>query len=403
MPVFSYIAADFTERELRGTLTADTPAQGRESLRDRGLRILAFERAAIRSKRIAFKNPFQSRRRDQVAEVARYLSLLLRAGVALTEALEVVARQCEGRMQTVLKSLREKVADGTCFADALGEHTDWFDAFFVSAVRTGELSGHLEEALADLSEHLRAAETLRSQLTAALTYPLILVCVGTGVVLFLMSYVVPQLLTVLAASGRPLPLSTLFLKRLSDLLLTYWPALLVSVIVFAVTWSALLRRPDIKRTWERLQLSLPILGPLRRKTLVAQFAQQMNLLLRTGVPFVEAARCVQAQTNHLTLRDELAVMAQAVESGSDIAPTMTGSRIFPPVVGHLVAVGQDSGELPAMLAELKVRYETEVRLATTKFTAALEPLLIVVLAAGVGFVVFACLMPILEATRGIGS
>lgn len=403
MPVFTYIASDLTERELSGTLTADTPAQGRESLRDRGLRILAFESAAIRSKKTSFKNPFQSRRRDQVAEVARYLSLLLRAGVALTEALEVVARQCDGRMQTILKSLREKVADGTSFADALREHSDWFGAFFVSAVQTGELSGHLEEALSDLSEHLRAQETLRSQLTAALTYPLILVCVGTGVVLFLMSYVVPQLLTVLAASGRPLPVSTMFLKRLSDLLVSYWPMLLVAAVILSATWTLLLRRPEIKRPWERMQLALPVFGPLRRKTLVAQFAQQMNLLLRTGVPFVEAARCVQSQTKHLTLADELAAIARSVESGSDIAPTMTGSMIFPPVVGHLVAVGQDSGELPAMLAELKSRYETEVRLATTKFTAALEPLLIIILAVGVGFVVFACLMPILEATRGIGT
>lgn len=403
MPVYAYIAADLSERELRGTLTADTPALGRESLRDRGLRILAFERAAIRTKRASFKNPFRSRRKDQVAEVARYLSLLLRAGVALTEALEVVARQCDGRMQTILKSLRERVADGTCFADALSVHSDWFDPFFVSAVRTGELSGHLEEALADLAEHLRAAETLRGQLTAALTYPLILVCVGTGVVLFLMSYVVPQLLTVLTASGRPLPLSTMFLKRLSDQLVTYWPVLLIIAVLLAATWTTMLGRPELRRTWERLQLALPVFGPLRRKTLVAQFAQQMNLLLRTGVPFVEAARCVRSQSQHLVLADELAAMATAVESGSDIAPTMTGSRIFPPVVGHLVAVGQESGELPAMLAELKLRYETEVRLATAKFTAALEPILILFLAAGVGFVVFACLMPILEATRGIGT
>jgi type IV pilus assembly protein PilC len=125
------------------------------------------------------------------------------------------------------------------------------------------------------------------------------------------------------------------------------------------------------------------------------------LLLKTGVPFVEAVRNVAGLSRNLVLADELSAMARSVESGSDIAPTMRNSRLFPPVVAHLVAVGQDSGELTTMLAELKARYETEVDLAMAKFTTALEPLLIVLLAAAVGFVVFACLMPILEATRAI--
>ncbi len=403
MPVFAYTASDLTDRLLTGTLTADTPAQGRETLRERGLRILVFQPAAMRSVRTAFRIPLRLRRHDQVAEIARYLSMLLRAGVPLAETLEVVARQGDRRMAALLKDVRERVVGGSSFADALGEHKEWFDAMFVSAVRMGELSGHLEEALSDLAEHLRAQQTLRSQLTTALTYPLILVCVGLSVVLFLMSYVVPQLLTVLVASGRPLPASTMLLKRFSDLLVGYWPMLLILGVALASVVGVVFRDQRVRRTAERLQLRLPLFGTLRQKSLVAQFAQQMNLLLRTGVPFVEAVRCVQAETKNLLLAEELTAMAQAVDSGSDIAPTMAKSRIFPPVVAHLVAVGQDSGELTAMLSELKTRYDTEVRLAMGKFTAALEPLLIVLLAGGVGFVVFACLMPILEATRGIAS
>lgn len=148
-------------------------------------------------------------------------------------------------------------------------------------------------------------------------------------------------------------------------------------------------------------LRLPFLGGLLQKNAVAAFAQQMALLLRTGVPFVEAARTVATLSTNLVLRDELDIVAQAVESGSDIAPTLQGSRIFPPVVVHLVAVGQDSGELTAMLADLKVRYQEETRLAAQHFAHALEPAAIVVLAGVVGFVVYACMMPILETTRGI--
>lgn len=175
----------------------------------------------------------------------------------------------------------------------------------------------------------------------------------------------------------------------------------LAVFGFVIVGSIVLRSDMGRRTWHRLQLRLPLLGPLIQKNTVAQFAQRMSLLLNTGVPFVDAVTTVKTLTRNLVLADELSTMAQSVESGRQIAATIQDSRIFPPVVAHLVAVGQDTGELPTMLAQLKDSYEAEVRLAITRFTSALEPLLIVVLATMVGFVVFACLMPILEATRGI--
>lgn len=401
MPVYTYTALDLADQETAGTLIAETPVDGRQRLREQGLRIMRFSPARLRRLSIRLGVGSRQRRQEQVAEIARYLSLLLRASVPLAESLDVVTRRRKGRLATVVKDIRDRVTGGDSFGDALAAHTDWFDPLFVSAVRVGELTGNLEESLTDLAEYLRARQTLRSQLTGALTYPLILLCVSVGVILFLMSYVVPQLITVLAASGRPLPVSTMLLKSLSDLLIGHWVILLIVVGLLATTGSLIYRSQTGRRAWQRFQLRAPLLGALVRKSIVAQFAQQMSLLLKTGVPFVEALRSVMALTRSLVLADELEVMARSVESGSDIAPTMQDSCIFPPVVTHLVAVGQDSGELTAMLAELKTRYEAEVRLAITKFTTALEPLLIVLLAGLVGFVVLACLMPILEATRAI--
>ena len=401
MPVYAYTVMDFAERSLRGSLTADTAAEGRQRLRDQGLRVLEFGQAGVARSIFGLRLHSRRRRQEQVAEVARYLSLLLRSAVPVVEALDVLTRRRDGRLTDVLKDVRDRVTGGAPLADALTVHARWFDPIFVSAVRVGEVTGHLDDALSELAEHLESGQRLRGQLTSALTYPVILTCIGVAVVIFLMSYVIPQLLTVLAASDRPLPASTMLLKGMSDLLIDHWPLAVTAVLGLLVIGSLVLRSESGRRSWQRLQLRLPLLGPLIQKNTVAQFAQRMSLLLGTGVPFLDAVITVKALTRNLVLADELSTMAQSVESGGRIAATIADSRIFPPVVAHLVSVGQDTGELPAMLAQLKDSYQTEVRLAITRFTAALEPLLIVVLATMVGFVVFACLMPILEATRGI--
>lgn len=401
MAVFSYTAVDLAGRSASGTLLADTPVDGRQRLRDRGLRIVDFAPARVGRSWTRSGLRIGDRRNDQIAEIARYLSLLLRAGVPLAESLEVLTRGRNDKAAAVLEDVRDRVIRGESLGDAMAAHGDWFDTLFVSAVRVGELTGSLDESLLNLAEHLRARQTLRHQLTTALTYPVILVCVGTAVVIFLMSYVVPQLLSVLVASGRPLPSSTMLLKGLSDLLVDHWLLILLGTGALLVAGAAAYRRESVRRAWHRAQLRVPILGPLIQKSVVAQFAQQMSVLLKTGIPFVEAVRAVKELARNLVLTDELDAMARSVESGGDIAPTLERSRLFPPVVAHLVAVGQESGELTEMLDTLRSRYETEVSIATSRFTAALEPLLIVLLAAVVGFVVFACLMPMLEATRAI--
>lgn len=402
MAVYAYRVIDVTGRARSGTMQSDTPADGRTQLRDRGLRVVQFQPASLRRRRAIGPRRSSARQREQVAEVARHLALLLRSGVALVEALDVLIRQHKGRIETVLRDARERVAEGTTLADALARHPRWFDTVFLSAVRIGEATGSLDEALTELSSFLRERQSLHARLTGALIYPCVLLVMGIGVVLFLMSAVIPQLLTVLIASGKPLPASTMLLKNLSDGLIRYGWLLLIVVLATGALVGAVLRTERGLRFWHGLQLRLPLLGSLIRKTVVAQFAQMTTMLLHSGVPLVEALETVRRSIRNRVLRSELAEIKAAVEAGSDIAPTLDGSRIFPPLVQHLVAVGQDTGELADMLGQLKTGYETEVRLAVTRFTSALEPLLIVVLAGLIGFVVFATMMPILEATRVMG-
>jgi type II secretory pathway component PulF len=175
----------------------------------------------------------------------------------------------------------------------------------------------------------------------------------------------------------------------------------VSAAALITASAALNQWTPARRRFHSLQLQIPVIGMLVRKAMIAQFAQAMSLLLRSGVAFVEALRLLQGSSRHLVLADELSRMEEAIRRGSDIAPTLEGSRIFPPLVTHIVAVGQNAGELTEMLTQLKEGYDTEVRLAVAKATAVLEPVLIVIMSAAVGFVVFATMMPILEATGAI--
>ena len=401
MPVFSYTGFDEVGRRVRGSLTADTAAAGRARLQERGLRLQAFAPARLRRVGRGWDRRPGRRREEQVAGFARQLSLLLRAGVSLVEALDVLVRQEAGRLGVVLRDVRERVAGGASLAEALEGHGSWFDGVFRSAVGVGQLSGQMDAALGELAEYVRERQVLRNRLFSALAYPAVLVVVATGVVLFLMTQVVPQLMLVLEASGRPLPAATRLLKGSSDVLVSQWPVLAAAGLVLVSGVAGLRRWRRGLRWCHQAQLRAPLFGVLVRKRLVAQFAQVMSLLLRSGVPFLEALRLVRVQSRHLVLASELGRMEEAVERGSDIAPTLAGSRVFPPLVMHVVNVGQKTGELTAMLGQLDEGYRTEVRLAVEKFSAALEPLLIVVMSVVIGFIVFATMTPILEATRAI--
>ncbi|MBN1510674.1 MAG: type II secretion system F family protein [Phycisphaerae bacterium] len=409
MGVYIYKGLDAAGARRCGTLTADTPTEGREHLRAQGWRIERFDpaRGAGRNGRTSLADltswtrfASRSRRETRVADFARELAMLLRAAVPLAEALDVLIQQTtHRRWQIVLRDVRERVVGGASLADALREHATWFEGVFLSAVTVGQKAGTLDQALTQLGGFLRERTKLAARVTAALAYPMILVTLGCGVTIFLMTFVIPQLLRVLETNGRPLPAPTALLKQISDALVVGWPWILTGLGLLAVGTSTLLRTRRGRRVAQALLLRTPLLGTLLKKTLVARFAQQASLLLGTGVPFTEAIALIRGGTRNLVLAEELAAVEEAVRAGSDVAPALANSRVFPPLVVHLVAVGQSAGELPEMLEALRQDYETEVSLALSRFTAAIEPLLIVVIAAGVGFVILATILPILDVTR----
>lgn len=400
MPVYQYKAIDPAGQLRSGTLTADTPFAGRQILRQGGWQIREFDLTRTAGQR---RWPTLRRRRqtDEIASLARNLALLLRAGVPLTESLDVLSQQYPGSLRACLQDVREQVNSGSSLAEAMGRHTNLFDVVWQSAVHVGEVSGTLDVSLRELGQYLEARHNLRSKLSASLIYPAILLCMAGGIVLFLMRFVVPQILQVLIASGRALPASTRILMNLSNLLTNHWLAALGLLAGSIAAIITIPRTPLGRRSWHKLQLRLPILGLLLRKAIVAEYAQMSAMLLRSNVPFTQAMQAILATARHEVLKEELGRIITAVEAGSDIAMAMRPTKLFPPLVIHLMAVGQDTGELTEMLEQLRTSYDEEVRLAAIKFNAALEPLLIILIAGIIGFIVFATIMPILEAARAI--
>lgn len=399
VPVYSFTASDTSGQSSSGTITADTPSVGRELLRHRGLRINTFESAVFIKKRSRLPSIRQSKRRAIVCEFARQLSLLLRAGTTLTEALDILNQQVTGPFQAVQKDIRDRISSGSSFSVALEKNDGWFDDIFIGAAEVGQKSGRLDDVLSELAQFLRDREQLHSRIVNALAYPFILTTIGCLVVLFLMTAVIPQLLEILEASGRELPLATQSLKVTTEFLIHHWLLLAILGALSCVLSLMAYRSHSGRLFIQRMQFRIPLVGSLIQKSLLAQFANSVSLLLHTGVPFLEAIQLMQKGTKNLLLKLELDRLSSLVNRGCELGPVLQASVVFPPVVARIMHVGQQTGELPKMLDQLSEAYTIEVHLAVEKFLAVLEPLLIVALAIAVGYVVFATMMPILEITR----
>lgn len=398
MAVFTYKAFDPRQRPENGTITADTAALARGTLRARGWAIVSLD--VVRPRSSSRWWPRRSRRHgEQVAELWRNLAVLLEAGVPLAEALAVGGRQLGGPLRDVLRQIEQAVRRGQAFSEALALHPSWFDRLTLSIVEVGQHSGALSHALAELAEYHSRRQAVANRLGTALIYPVILCLVGAAVVVFLMTQVVPQLVEVLASAGRELPAPTRLLKALSDGLLRYAPLLAIAAVALVIGVGAIYRTGRGRRWFERGLLAVPVVGELVRKAWIARITMMLATLLRADVRFVEALRQVRQGLSHGLYADELQRLETAVEAGADIADPLRGSRLMPPLVAHLLAVGQESGELPRMLAQLRESYDKQVQLALARFLAVLEPALILILAVVIGFVVFATLLPILETTR----
>lgn len=409
MAVFSYKAVDHNDAMVRGTVVADTARQARDLLRARGLEIEKIVQAGRTSASVALPGvlrglsqinlhqPFQRRNTAGVTTFIRELSTLLSVGLPLLESIDTIIRQQKGAFRTSLQRLRDRVSSGVGLAEAMREDPALFDDLCVSITEVGENAGTLDRVLEQLAQFKESAARFRNRVGNALLYPAIVLLVGLGVSIFLMTFVVPNLLEALADSGKALPLPTRIVKSVSDLLIHRWWAIVIVVVASGFVWMVVLSSERGRLTWHRFQLRIPIVGDLIRKQNVGRVVMVLSTLLRSGVVFEKAIQIAQRTTNNLVIRAALVDCEQAVKAGGDISASLDKGSVFPATAVQVFAVGQQSGKLEQMLERLAYDYDKQVDAGASRLVAVLEPVMILLLAVIVGTIAFATILPILEA------
>ncbi len=339
-------------------------------------------------------------RTDEVATFTRQLATLTRAGIPITEALRAIIEQTENKRLNILyRDIRERIAQGTPTADALAAHPDYFDPLNVSMVRAGEASGHLDQVLLRMSNFMQEQAKVRNKVQAAMMYPVVMLCVGLLVVGLLIGIVVPKITVMLEQQGSELPLPTQILQSTSDFLVGYWWVLVVvmvfSLLIFNLYYSSDKGRLKV----DTMLLNMPVFGDLLKKQAIARFAQTFATLLSSGVPVVRCLEVNRTVLGNRLMEKTIDEVRQKIIEGADIAGPIKASGVFPPLLGYMIAVGEQSGELDTMMQQIGDSYQEEVSIATQKMTSLIEPILILVLAVMVGFIILAILWPVLQMTQ----
>jgi type II secretory pathway component PulF len=397
MAVFSYKALDARRNAVKGTVAADTLRQARDALRGRGLRVESIREHASARRVRWWTRLAAGHSANRWATCVHELAMLLWAGIPLLEALDTVLQQQRGRFRTALLAVREQVAAGVGLAQALRARPDLFDPLSIHLIEVGEDSGNLELALDQLAGFQRRYSQIKDRVITALLYPAFLLVFACTAAVFLMTYVLPTLLENLAESLETLPWPTRVVKGTSDLLLAHGLWLTAGAALAVAAVGVALQTRTGRRLWHRLLLRLPIVGPMALKQNLSRMAMIIATLLRSGVVLTKALELAARSTPNLLLREALEQCGRAVEAGQDVATALAGSGVVPPLAVRVFSVGQESGRLEEMLERLAADYEQQVGVLSARLTALLEPVLIVVLAVLVGFVLVATILPILEA------
>jgi general secretion pathway protein F len=402
MAVYEYrgIQAD-SGKTVKGYRDADNPKALRALLRKEGVLLtVATEESQRKEKAKRNIDLLAFFRRASAADVAvmtRQLATLVRAGVPLVDSIAALTEQVEKeQLQRVLTAVRESLNEGTSFSKSLEAHPRVFQPLFVNMVAAGEASGTLEAVLERLADFMEGQARLRSKVVSALAYPVLMSIIGTAMVAVLMVAVVPKVTAIFENLGHALPWYTRLLIMVSTVAADYWWLVLGLGALGAVLFQRWKKTPAGRLKWDSLQLKLPLFGRLNLLVAVARFSRTLATLLSSGVQLLRAMEIGRNVLGNSRLEGVVASAIGSIREGESIAEPLKRSGAFPPMVIHMIAVGERSGQLEQMLENVSRAYEADVETRVATLTSLLEPLLIVVLGGVVGFIAMAILMPLIQ-------
>jgi general secretion pathway protein F len=403
---FEYQALDAKGRRSKGVLEADNARQARQLLREQKLTPLSLELASRQEKLLASgKKWFQSGiSASELALITRQMATLIEAGLPIESALLAVAEQCEKpRLQSMMMSVRSKVVEGYSLAEGLAEFPYVFDHLFSSMVAAGEKSGHLDAVLNRLADYTEQRQHMRSQIMQALLYPAILTFFAIAVISILLAAVVPKIVGQFEHMGQSLPGSTLFLIAASDFLRAYGVLVVIAIFFAVAAFKRALKKPAFQLKVDTRLLKMGLFGKVSRGLNTARFARTLSILNASAVPLLEAMRISADVLDNSFMRQAIAEAALKVREGSSLKNALEQTKLFPPMMLHMIASGEKSGQLDGMLERAANTQDREFETLVTVSLKVFEPVLVAAMAGIVLFIVMAILQPILALNNLVGG
>ncbi|WP_166422665.1 type II secretion system inner membrane protein GspF [Paraglaciecola sp. 20A4] len=398
MAAFAFKALDKNGKNKSGVLEGDNARQIRQQLREQHLIPLEVEQVAEKERQSAtqfslFKPKISA---SDLALLTRQLATLVESSLPIEEALMAVAQQSEKpRQKNMMMAVRSKVVEGYNLADAMAEFPHVFDDLFRAMVAAGEKSGHLDTVLNRLADYTEKRQQTRSQITQALVYPLLMMFFAMGIVILLLTVVVPKIVGQFDHMGQDLPTITKVLISVSEWMQSYGLILIVVLALLAMVISRVLQQPVMKKRYHHFILGLPLLGKVSKGLNTARFARTLSILTSSSVPLLESMKISSDVLANLYIRDEVKGASINVKEGSSLRAALERTKMFPPMMMHMIASGERSGELTQMLGRAADNQDREFESLVGVSLKVFEPLLIVSMAGIVLFIVMAILQPIL--------
>ena len=400
MPAYQYQALDAKGSPIQGLLDADSERMARQTLRGQGLIPLSVTAVGVvDASTPVWRRPIHLRavlHGDALVTFTRQLAGLIEAGLTLERTLSALMEDAPPRQSALLAALRAEVNAGHSLAQAMASQGREFPAVYQAVIAAGEQSGQFGAILLQLAADLEADHQLRHKVWAALLYPAVVSGVAFLIVLFLLGSVVPQIAQVLTQNQQELPDLTVFMLALSSLVRTAgWPLALLAVLVFFIG-QRLLRQTNLRRRWDQAWLNLPGVGTWLRNYHAARLASTLSSLTRAGVPILKALAAAAATVPNLALREDLERASEMVREGAPLAVALTHQGRWPRLLAMFVRLGEQTGQLPQMLAQVALQLREQVQRRSLQWATLLEPLLILLMGGVVMLIVLSVMLPILQ-------
>ncbi len=407
MATFAYKALDKAGTEAAGTLDADNERLALGRLRDMGYLPLEVREQKVAKGGIldTLLGIFAGKRvkGKDIVTFTRQLSTLIDAGLPLLRSLNVLGEQTENpNFKIQIKDTASSVQGGSTFSDALAKHPKTFNKLYVNMIKAGEAGGVLEVVLTRLAEFSEKEQALKSKVKGAMVYPALVILIGAGVVLFLTIAIIPTFATMFTDIGATLPLPTRIMMGLSDFLKGFWWVNLLAVLAVVVIYKMWVRKEKGKYQVDKIKLKLPILGDLMKKGAISRFSRTLGTLITSGVPILQALLIVKDTAGNEVVSRAMVAVHNSIREGESIAGPLGKSPVFPPMVVHMIAVGEETGALDTMLIKVSDTYDREVDTMVDALTSILEPILILGMGIVVGFIVIAMYLPIFQMSAVVG-